>query len=81
MKNKTIKFYTINDNMPSHCPYSNCKLGCTSKSCHRAKYAAITEKWKEKVFELNESIKSEKKSNKLNYEALKVLGIFWPIKD
>lgn len=62
------------------CPYEGCRLRCSSKQSHRARYAYISSQWKEKVLNLNEKMK-EKKSKKINYEVLKDIGILWPIPD
>ena len=60
-----------------NCPYGGCKLRCRSKHAHRAKYAYISAKWKEKVIQLHNDTNDN--NNSINYEALKKL--LWPLQD
>ena len=51
---------------------------CPSKACHRAKYANMTRKWIDAVEELDTKMKNVP-NPRINYEALKALGIVWPV--
>jgi len=61
-----------------NCPYEGCKLRCSSEACHRAKYAHMTRKWIDAVEELDTKMKTVP-NPRINYEALKALGIVWPV--
>ena len=60
------------------CPYPGCKLRCPSESSHRAKYAYMSMKWRERVLELDQEVKKTR-SDRINYDVLKSLGILWPL--
>lgn len=60
------------------CPYSGCRLHCSSRQKHRAKYAGISYRWKKKVEALDTLVKAQP-SPRINYEALK--KILWPLNE
>lgn len=65
-----------------HCVYKNCKMGCKNSKSHRAKYAYISQAWREKVSSLNKEIEEKRvegKSPLINYDVLKKMGIFYHI--
>jgi hypothetical protein len=56
------------------CPYTGCNLDCASEYKHRGRYAHISQRWKKKV-EYNDMKIKKRRSDKINWDRLKQLGI------
>jgi lipid II:glycine glycyltransferase (peptidoglycan interpeptide bridge formation enzyme) len=64
--------------MERHCPYVGCNLKCRTEEAHRAKYAYMAYGWKQKIEELDETMKI-KKSKLIDYKKLRKSGILFPL--
>ncbi len=59
------------------CPFRRCHFGCLSESAHRAKYACMRVKYEPTPYlPTLERYEEKKRSDKINYDALKALGIY-----
>ena len=61
-----------------HCPYEGCNLKCTSMEAHRAKFALMNSNWVKKVRRVDREMR-KKRSDKVNWEKLKELGLLYPL--